>query len=366
MAQENDQGEKTEEPSQKRIDESRQKGEVAISKELNSVLILTASVVTLALSIVFIYEQLSEFAEWIFRLDLENAYGGKVSQNIMSKAVWTAAKCTAPIFSVVFAVGVISSVLQTGFLYAPEVLTLKFDRINPVNGTKKLFSMRSVVEAAKGFLKFTFILSIVYIFFQLEFESFRGFLHTEFLHAFLYGKWVLTKLALSIIGGLLVIAVADFAYQRYSHWQKLKMTKQEAKQENKEQDGNPEIKQKIKSIQKEMSQKRMMSEIPEADVVVTNPTHISIVIKYDGEKMVSPTVVGKGADHLALKIRELAKEHDVPIVENVPLARSLYKSVDDGGQVPRSLYKAVAEVLAFVYKLKRKKSALSSAQQAEV
>ena len=364
MAQQGDQGEKTEEPSQRRIDESRRKGEVAFSKELNSVLILASSVVTLSLSMVFIYEQLSEFSEWIFRLNLEEVYKGEVAQRVMSKAIWTSLKCTAPVFIVVFAVGVITSVLQTGFLYAPEVLSLKFDRINPVNGAKKLFSMRSLVEAAKGFLKFAFILSIIYVFFRIESGSFRGFLHTEFVNGFMYGKWIITKLAFSIIGGLLVIAIGDFAYQRYSHWQKLKMTKQEAKQENKEQEGNPEIKQKIKSIQKEMSSKRMMSEIPEADVVVTNPTHISVVIKYDGETMVSPTVVGKGADHLALRIREIAKEHDVPIVENVPLARSLYKTVSDGGQVPRNLYKAVAEVLAFVYKLKRKKQAVG--QQAQV
>ena len=136
------------------------------------------------------------------------------------------------------------------------------------------------------------------------------------------------------------------------------MTKQQVKEEHKEREGSPEIKQKIRAIQRDMATKRMMSDIPQADVVITNPTHISIVVKYDGETMVAPEIIGKGQDHLALRIREIAKENDVPIVENVPLARALYKTVDVGQGVPRSLYKAVAEILAFVYKVKKKKKAL--------
>ena len=136
-------------------------------------------------------------------------------------------------------------------------------------------------------------------------------------------------------------------------------TKEEAKKESKEQDGNPEIKQKIKQIQREMSRKRMLTDVQKADVIITNPTHISIVLKYDSEEMAAPTIIGKGADNLAMKIREIAKEHNIPIVENVPLARALYKSVKVGEGVPRTLFKAVAEVLAFVYKLKKKQKALS-------
>jgi len=137
------------------------------------------------------------------------------------------------------------------------------------------------------------------------------------------------------------------------------MTKEEAKKEHKEQEGSPEIKQRIRSVQREIAQKRMMVDIPTADVIVTNPTHFAVALKYDGENMVSPEVIAKGADHLALRIREIAKGHDIPIVENVPLARALYKTTNIGDAVPRNLYKAVAEVLAFVYKLKRKKKALS-------
>ena len=163
------------------------------------------------------------------------------------------------------------------------------------------------------------------------------------------------NLGFGIMGSLLILSIFDFGYQKYSYLQRLKQTKEQLKRETKEKEGNPEIKQRIKTIQREAAQKRMMAAIPEADVIVTNPTHLSIALKYDGETMVSPTVIGKGADHLALKIREIAKEHKVPIVENIPLARTLYKTVKVEEPVPRSLYKAVAEVLAFVYKMKRRK-----------
>ncbi len=170
----------------------------------------------------------------------------------------------------------------------------------------------------------------------------------------------------AILAGLAIIAAADFAYQKFSYKKKLMMTKEQAKKESKEQDGNPEIKQRIRSIQREMSQKRMMADVPKADVIITNPTHISIALKYDKATMVAPEVIAKGADAVAMKIREIAKESDIPIVENVPLARAMYKTVKIGDGVPRNLYKAVAEVLAFVYKLKRKRKAVASGKQTEI
>jgi flagellar biosynthetic protein FlhB len=167
------------------------------------------------------------------------------------------------------------------------------------------------------------------------------------------------KLAMSIMLGLAIVAAADFAWEKHAYKEKLKMTKQQVKQEHKEQEGSPEIKNKIRQIQREMANKRMIADVPLADVIITNPTHISIVVRYDGDTMVAPEIIGKGQDHLAMKIREIAKAHNIPIVENVPLARALYKTVKVGEGVPRSLYKAVAEILAFVYKIKKNKKALS-------
>lgn len=359
MADEQDSGEKTEDPSQSRIDEFRKRGEVASSKELASVLIMSASFLTLALSIIFIYEVMSEYLEWLYGLDIAVAYTEKQLTIIFEKTAYAGLKCTAPIFFVVACVSIIANVAQVGFLFSPEVLEWKPERINPISGVKKLFSMKSVVEAIKGLFKFTFILSIVTYFLKDDIDTYSGFFHLDFISSFMHGKWIVFKLAFSIILGMVIIALADFAYQKFSYKKKLMMTKEQAKKEHKEKDGNPEIKQRIRNVQREMAQRRMMQDIPNADVIVTNPTHISIALKYDTETMISPEIVGKGADHLAMRIREIAKENNIPLVENVPLARSLYKSVKVGETVPRSAYKAVAEVLAFVYKLKKKKKAVS-------
>ena len=357
MAENSDQ-EKTEAPSQHRIDEFRKRGEVASSKELNSVLVLAATIFVLALSLTYVYEVLQEFVSWLYGLDVAYAYTEKSFKTIVHKTITTGLKCVAPILLTTLCVGIAANVAQIGFLFSPEVLELKFDRVNPIKGVQNLFSMKSIVEALKGVFKFAFVMAIVYYAIKDDLHSYQGYFHVSFLEGFLHAKGTMMKVAFSILVALSIIAIADFAYQKISYQKKLMMTKEELKKEHKEQDGNPEVKQKIRAIQREMSQKRMMEDVKESAVIVTNPTHISIALKYDGETMISPQVVAKGTDHLALRIREIAKEHDIPIVENVPLARAMYKTVKMGDSVPRNLYKAVAEVLAFVYKLKKKKKAL--------
>ncbi len=358
MAEDTDQ-EKTEDPSQHKIDESKRKGEVASSKELTSVLVLSACIMTLGLSLLFVYQEMEEFIRWIMHLDSSTAFTEKSLKTIVNKTATTALVCAAPVCLVALCSGIIANVAQIGFIFAPDVLEWKPDRIDPIKGMKRLFSMKAVVEAIKGVFKFIFILGIVYLYMKDDITQFVGFLHIDFFQAFMIGKDILIKLGFAILAGLVIIAIADFAYQKFAHKKKLMMTKEEVKKESKEQDGSPEVKQRIRQIQREQAQKRMLADIPTADVIITNPTHISIVLKYDQETMVAPGIVGKGADHLAMKIREIAKEHNIPIVENVPLARALYKSVKVGEGVPRTLYKAVAEVLAFVYKLKRKNKAIS-------
>jgi flagellar biosynthetic protein FlhB len=366
MADEQDSdAEKTEEPSQYRLEEFRKRGEVASSRELNSVLILSAVIMTLILSGVYIFENLSELITYIYSLNPEKALGPKEFPKLIEKTALVGLKCSAPALLVAMAVGILSQVMQIGFLFSPEILNLKFDRINPIQGFQRLFTKKALVETVKGLLKFAVILSITYVVMKKNMGSMAGFMHVDLLQSFIFGKTILIKLAFSILMGLGVLALADFAWEKWSYMQKLKLTKQQAKDESKEKDGNPEIKNKIRSIQREMARKRMMAKVPKADVIVTNPTHISVALRYDPKTMVAPEVVAKGADGVAMRIREIAKQHDIPIVENIQLARTLYKTVKAGQGVPRTLYKAVAEVLAVVYKLKRKKEAQRKALSLE-
>jgi flagellar biosynthetic protein FlhB len=357
LADEND-SEKTEEPSQYRMDEARKKGDVASSKELTSVLLLSGSLLTLIICGVFVYETFTEYIEWIYRLDFKNIYTKENFHDVIAHTMWTLIKCVAPSFGASICLGVVSQLVQVGFLYSPEILNADIERINPLKGFGKLLSKKAFVEAIKGIFKFTIVILITYSVMKNNIGSFLGFLHSDAGASLAFGKYLMVKLGFSILLGLGVVALADFAWEKWSYRQKMMMTKQEAKEEAKERDGNPEIKNRIRQIQRQMAQKRMMDDVKKADVIVTNPTHISVALKYDGEMMVAPSVTAKGADHLALRIREIAKENEIPIVENIMLARTLYKTVKVGHGVPRTLYKAVAEVLAFVYKLKRKQKAL--------
>jgi flagellar biosynthetic protein FlhB len=357
MAEEND-DEKTEEPSQYRIDESRKKGEVAVSKELSSVILLSGSLLTLIVCGVFVYEQFTDYIDWLYRLDFKHIYTAKKFGDVITTTAWTLVKCVGPFFGASACLGFLSTFVQIGFLYSPEILEAKFERLNPIQGFQRMFSKKALVEAVKGVFKFTVIILITYSVMKNNIGSFLGFLHADAAQSLGFGKYLMVKLGFSVLLGLGIIALIDFAWEKWSYHQKMMMTKQEAKQESKEKDGNPEIKNRIRSIQRQMAQKRMMNDVKKADVIVTNPTHISVALRYDGDAMVAPSVLAKGADHLALRIREIAKENDIPIVENIMLARTLYKTVKVGHGVPRTLYKAIAEILAFVYKLRRKQKAL--------
>jgi len=357
MADEND-DEKTEEPSQYRIDESRKKGEVAVSKELSSVMLLSGSLLTLIICGVFVYEQFTEYIDWLYRLDFKHIYTAEKFGDVISTTAWTLVKCVGPFFAASACLGFVSTFIQIGFLYSPEILEMKFERLNPIQGFQRLLSKKALVEAIKGVFKFAVIITITYNVMKNNIGSFLGFLHADAAQSLGFGKYLMVKLGFSILLGLGIIALMDFAWEKWSYRKKMMMTKQEAKQEAKERDGNPEIKNRIRSIQRQLAQKRMMNDVKKADVIVTNPTHISVALKYDGDAMVAPSVLAKGADHLALRIRQIAKENDIPIVENIMLARTLYKTVKVGHGVPRTLYKAVAEILAFVYKLRRKQKAL--------
>jgi flagellar biosynthesis protein FlhB len=357
MADEND-DEKTEEPSQHKLEESRKKGDVASSKELASVLLLAGSGLTLILCGMYVYEVFTDYIEFIYKQDFRTVYTQEKFFDVIKETAWTLAKALAPTFGASLCLGVLSQFVQIGFLYSPEILTMDLERINPIKGVSRLLSKKAIAEALKGIVKSVIVILITYSVMKDNIGSFLGFLHADAAQSLMFGKVLMVKLGFSILMGLGVVALLDFGWEKWSYRQKMMMTKQQAKEESKEKDGNPEIKSKIRQIQRQMAQKRMMDDVKKADVIVTNPTHISVAIKYDGEVMIAPSVVAKGADHLALRIREIAKENNIPIVENITLARTLYKTVKVGHGVPRSLYKTVAEILAFVLKLRKKEKAL--------
>ena len=355
MAEETGDQDKTEEPTQHRIDEFRKKGQISSSKEISSVLILSASLATIGISFLFIYEEINGLFEWLSSLSVEQAYSREYLKLITYKTLKTMLFCSAPIFLATFLVGVVSQIAQFGFIYAPSVLEVKFEKINPINGFKRIFSIRSVAEAVKGVLKFLIIISMAYAVFSHEVWSFGGFLQGSVSQGFFYGKSLILKMGFTIIAGLVFLAIIDLAWEKFQYYKKLRQTRQQLKEETKEKEGSPEVKQRIRNIQRKVAQKRMMQEVPKADVIISNPTHISVALKYEPENMIAPAVIAKGGDHVAFKIREVAKDHGIPIVENIKLARTLYKTVRVGEGIPRTLYKVVAEILVFVNKSKRDK-----------
>ncbi len=344
--------EKTEEPTPKKIEEARKEGNVPKSMELTGFIILFLASLIIIFYMKFVTGRVEEYFKYIYMFIGSEITNEKFYQ-IVIKSLEFFFVILLPVMFVIVIAAIIGNVSQFGFLFTVKPIIPKFDKINPVKGFKRLFSVKTFVEGLKTTLK-------VFIAFLVGFWLFWTFLSEipklELMQIFEQLKWFENKAAIiifSMLGVFFTFAVIDFIYQRYTYKKSLRMSKQEIKDEFKQTEGNPEVKAKIRQIQREMAKKRMMAEVPKADVVITNPTHYAVAIRYDKEKEDAPRVVAKGTDHLALKIKEIAREAGVMIVENPPLARELYKSVEIGEIIPAKLYKAVAEVLAYVYKAKR-------------
>jgi flagellar biosynthetic protein FlhB len=348
-----DEQEKTEEPTQQRREDFRKRGQVAQSKELASALFLFGSLLMMWFAGRFFMEQIVE----VFNRSLGDMLVQSVRQGDWKNAALFAFEksvlITAPIFGFFWLVSFASGVLQVGFLYNEEALEFKPERLSPVEGFKRIFSLRSGVEGIKSVLKVLCVSGIGYLVLRDEISIIPQLIHFSVEQAFGYIGEIIFKLVGAVGFFVLIISGLDFFYQRYDLEQKMMMSRQEIKEEMKSREGDPLIKARIKKVQREMANRRMMDEVPKADVIVTNPTHISVALKYT-ENMIAPTIVAMGADHMAFKIREVAKEHRVPIVENKPLARTIFKTLKVGQAIPRELYTAVAEVLSYVYKLRRK------------
>ena len=349
--------EKTEPATPRRRREAREKGNIARSVEINSAVVLITGIVALKLFGGHLKMHLLGAAQWIFsRLTVI-----EITTDNMQSYVLTGLKLMglmlAPIVLMIMVAGVSASLAQGGFVFAGEPLIPKFSKISPITGLKRMFSMRSIVELLKGLMKLFIVVIIGYTTIKAEFNTYPYLVDKDVPQIVAFLGQVGFKLMIRAGVVLLIMALFDYAYQKFEYEKKLRMTKQEVKEEFKRTEGDPLIKARIRSIQRERARQRMLSDVPKADVVVTNPIHLAVALKYDSKKMGAPMVVAKGARLVAEKIKEIARVHDVPIVENKTLARLLYRSTEIGAQIPFELYKAVAEILAYVYRLKRKRLA---------
>ena len=353
-------GEKTEQPTSKKLTDARKEGQVAKSKEIANCLGLLAFFLVLKVLLGYIGSSfLAIFSEIYNKIpETVTMYQGNVNEydfiQVIKYAVIRLLSIVGPILAIGFIVAFLSDFFQVKWQITSKPLMPKLSKLNPINGFKKMFSVNSLIELLKSILKIGLVVIVVYNYIKDRAEYIFFLYDMPLLQALqLVGDFVI-DLGIRISIVYVVIAAVDFIYQKVKFKKDMMMTKQEVKDEYKQQEGDPQVKGKIRAKMREVSQRRMMQALPQADVVITNPTHYAVAIKYDPEQYDAPIVLAKGEDYLAQKIKEVAREHNVEIVENKPLARMLYANVDVGQLVPPELYQAVAEVLAFVYQLKGK------------
>lgn len=353
-------GEKTEPATEKKLSDARKEGQVAKSREVANGLGMLALFLVLKFWVGHMGNEFLQMFSGIYGKIPETVkmYGGLVPENdlgiIIQYAMVRLIILVAPIFLVGFIVAFLSDAIQVKWKVTGKPLQPKFSKINPISGFKRIFSVNSIVELIKSIAKIAVVSYVAYSYLMDEKEKLFILYDIPLMQAIQLCGELVIGLGLQISIVYMVIAVLDFAYQKFKFAKDMRMTKQEIKEEYKQQEGDPQVKGKIKQRMREASQRRMMQDLPKADVVITNPTHFAVAIKYDPEEYDAPIVLAKGEDHLAQKIKEKARENNIEIVENKPLARMLYANVEVGQVIPPELYQAVAEVLAFVYRLKGK------------
>ncbi len=347
--------ERTEQATPRRREEARNQGQVARSSELSSVAILLAGLMALSGLGAYMYRGLAQFTTqmlsdgFTIQLDLGNA-----TSYILDWAGATV-QVAAPLLVVLAAVALLINFAQVGAVFTGKPLMPKFSRISPLSGIKRLISAQGLAELFKGLFKIAIIVYITYLTIAGEAVNYLLFLDMEVGQIFAFSGELVLKLGYRILVAMLFLSALDYDFQRWQFEKNLRMSRQEIKEEFKQQEGDPHVRARIRSLQREMSRRRMMDDVPTADVVVTNPTHVAVALRYDPERMAAPQVVAKGQRLMAQRIKEMAREAGVPLVEDKPLARALFKVAQVGDTVPEELFKAVAQVLAFVYQLKRKK-----------
>ena len=349
-------GEKTEKPSSRKREKAREEGQVVKSIEMNTAILLIAMFVTIKWIIPNLTTNFIKLFRDIYgRFEIVSGeFTIKLASEIINDIIIIILKLLLPIFSVAVLIGLVINFLQVGFKITLKSLQPKFNKLNPIQGFKRIISMQSIFELIKALIKISLVFVIAYSTIKGK-EKTLLVLYDMSLNQII--QWIgsfTIEIGIKIGEFFIIIAVIDYIYQFLKHEKDLKMTKQEVKEEYKMSEGNPEIKSKIRQKMREVSMRRMMQDLPKADVIITNPTHFAVAICYDSKIAPAPIVIAKGVDHLAFRIKEKAIEYNIEIIENKPLARNLYYNVDVGEEIPAELYQAVAEVLAIVYNLKNR------------
>lgn len=354
MADKSDDQEKTEEPTAHKLKKAREEGNVSHSAELSSVMLMVITTIVFLKTGAWMFTRVRE----LFHFFLSNADQAIDNEQnaiqFMTRALWLGLEILAPMMIALFVTAILVNLLQTGVVFSTKVFEPKGNRIDPLHGMKRIFSVRGLVELVKGFSKIFIVGLVIYFTVKSDIADFINFVITPFGEMLSQtGHFILIIMG-RILSALLLLSILDTLYQRYQYRKDLRMTKQEVKDEFKQMEGDPHIKSKRKQIARKYSQrKRLDHAVLSSDVVVTNPTHYAVAMRYDPEHNDAPVIMAKGKQNRAFKIRDFAKKYDVTIVEDPPVARALYATAEEGEFVPPELYQAVAEILAYVYKLKK-------------
>jgi flagellar biosynthetic protein FlhB len=345
--------ERTEKATGKRRQEARKKGQVAQSREIPSTLILMTALGFFYFAGSWMFWNISEFIGGIYQ-QLDTLRFNNVSDvnafsvEIFNKVFWL----LIPFFITILIAGLAGNISQVGFEMHTQPMQPKLSKINPLTGLKKLVSLKALVELGKSIVKLVVVGGIAYGLIKSDIQLFPALMQQGVGDIFIFIAKLAFKICFFVCLALIILAVLDYVYQRWQYEENLKMTKQEVQDERKQTEGDPKVKGRIRKVQIEMARRRMMEAVPEADVVITNPIHLAVALKFDAGEMIAPTVVAKGSGHIAERIKSIAADHQVPVVEDKPLAQAIFKMVEIGDFIPAELYRAVAEVLAYVYRLK--------------
>ena len=344
--------ERTEQPTPRRIQQAREKGQTPTSRELNTMLMMLiagASVMIIGPGIV---DDFLDMFKRHLNISRENIFDITSMPVMLESAIIDALITLSPFFALMILAAVAGPLMMGGVTFSTQALSFKWDKLNPITGMGRVFSKKGLVELLKALIKFIIIGTTAILFLYTKIDVYLGLGSEPLVQSLPHMANLLVWSFLAISSVLVFIALIDVPFQIYDYTQQLKMTFQEIKDENKDTEGNPDVKGRVKNTQREIAQRRMMAEVPKADVIITNPEHYSVAIKYDQENMAAPVVVAKGVDIMAMQIRTIAREHEVPILQAPPLARALHHTTEIDEEIPAALYLAVAQVLAYIFKLR--------------